>query len=133
MADPKHLSKHDRHQHLVYECALALIGALEPEEIGRLSLYTYVDALQRAQELASVALLQVGPSQAQGPGAVRLGESELAEIEARLRHTPPGDAALLRLHADAERLLREVRRLQQEQAHLHPRAEPPDLVAPEER
>ncbi|HEV2129964.1 MAG TPA: hypothetical protein VGR27_02615 [Longimicrobiaceae bacterium] len=107
------LSRTDRNQHIIYECALALIGALDPEEIDCLSFYTYVDALERARVLASVAVLRAGPDQPRESGGKPLSELELAEIAARLRRCPSESAAVRQVRDDAERLLQEVWRLRQ--------------------
>ncbi len=113
MAEPMPLSRTDRHQHIIYQCALALIGALDPEEIECLSFYTYVEALERARILAGVALLRTGPEQPQEWGGESLSDLELAEIEARLRRCPSESAVVRQLRDDTERLLHEVRRLRQ--------------------
>lgn len=113
MAEPMPLSRTDRNQHIIYECALALIGALDPEEIECLSFYTYVEALERARVLAGVAVLRAGPVGPQEFGEEPLGELELAEIEARLRRCPSESAVVRQVRDDAGRLLHEIRRLRQ--------------------
>ncbi len=113
MAEPMPLSRTDRHQHIIYECALALIGALDPEEIDCLSFYTYVEALERARVLAGLAVLRAGPERPPAAAGEPISEMELAEIEARLRRCPSESAAVRQVRDDAERLLHEVRRLRQ--------------------
>ncbi len=122
MAEPMPLSRTDRNQHIIYECALALIGALDPEEINCLSFYTYVEALERARVLASVAVLRAGPDQSRESAGEPHSDLELAEIAARLRRCPSESAAVRQVRDDAERLLHEVWRLRQ-------RGELPDTSA----